>query len=105
MGQSERSGAAPHHRVAGVAGDGDAEGRKGGNVFDPNRAKIVWRSSALALAAGMDDGWPGPDEVYMPQDLMEQVIARTVAGTNIANAEDAGVELSPLVRGVAAMNH
>jgi hypothetical protein len=36
---------------------------------------------------------------------MEQVIARTVAGTNIANAEDAGVELSPLVRGVAAMNH
>jgi len=26
--------------------------RRGGNVFDPKRAKIAWRSSALALAAG-----------------------------------------------------
>jgi DNA invertase Pin-like site-specific DNA recombinase len=78
--------------------------RKGGNRFDSSRAKISWRSSALTLAAGMDE-WPDADEVYTPQDVMQQVIARTVAATNVANAREANVPVPALVQDVVTSIH
>ena len=76
--------------------------RKGGNSFDLKRADIRWRSSALALAAGMDE-WP--DDVQLPRDLMERVIAQTIATTNIANAKDADVVVPAFVGDVVATIH
>jgi hypothetical protein len=74
--------------------------KKGGNTFDPRRARIEWRSSALALAAGMDE-WPFSEDplprdqshvcdeecnrLYAPE-AAKTAMAISVAQNNVASA-------------------
>jgi hypothetical protein len=53
--------------------------QKGGNRFDPKRIRIAWRSSALALAAGMENV---PEDFELSAETQEWV-ARMLATANI----------------------
>jgi site-specific DNA recombinase len=88
---------------------------KGGNRFDPRRARIVWRSSALAMAAGMDE-WPWSDEplgrdeapdadrFYCPE-VVKQATAMCVAFNNVTDAKVEGVEVPAFVEDVISTIH
>jgi DNA invertase Pin-like site-specific DNA recombinase len=58
--------------------------KKGGR-FDPRRVCVTWRSSAVALAAGIDE-WP--TDHLMPEVLAMCAVATTVALGNVRDAED-----------------
>ena len=88
---------------------------RGGNRFDPMRARIVWRSSALAMAAGMDE-WPWSDEplgrnerpdanrFYCPE-VVKHTTAMCVASKNVTDVKDEGVEEPAFVQDVVSTIH
>ena len=54
--------------------------KNGGNAFDPKRVRIGWRSSALALAAGLENV---PDDFDLPPEW-QQFVAQGIAVANVA---------------------
>jgi hypothetical protein len=85
--------------------------KKGRNVFDPNRVRIDWRSSALALAAGMDEDAlttryeDDPENGFHRPDIVSRAMAMCLAYFNVADAEAAGTGVPQFAAEAAAVIH